>query len=92
MSSNRRSDPHSSTPLDTFRWRGRIVTGENKLITNTLASGLDDYPRAPLPSDQEFHVDLFCWILTSARIMSRLEQVLLSKSPKEGNITSFLTL
>lgn len=32
-----------------FRWRGRTAN-------HTLASGIDDYPRAALPSDDEIHV------------------------------------
>ena len=32
-----------------FRWRGRTAN-------HTLSSGLDDYPRAPTPTDDEIHV------------------------------------
>lgn len=71
---------------DTFRWRGRAATSEHKLIANTLASGLDDYPRSPLPSEQEFHLDLFCWVFTAARIMSRLETTLSARAHKEGAV------
>ncbi|KAJ2778238.1 Processing alpha glucosidase I [Coemansia javaensis] len=38
-----------------YRWRGRSMD-------HTLASGLDDYPRARPPSSGELHVDLFAWV------------------------------
>jgi len=47
---------------------------------------LDDYRRSPLPSEQEFHLDLFCWIFTAARVMSRLERTLLARAHKEGAV------
>lgn len=65
----------SDTYLGSFRWRGRS-SGDGKVIPNTLASGLDDYPRAPIPSPEEHHVDLHCWMTKAAAIMARLEEVL----------------
>ena len=51
-----------------FRWRGREDNG--RLVNPlTLASGLDDFPRASHPSDQERHVDLRAWMATSYRSM-----------------------
>jgi mannosyl-oligosaccharide glucosidase len=75
--------PGGKGPLDTeaadtsssFRWRGR-TTVDDKLIANTLASGLDDYPRSAIPSLLEYHVDLFSWMAKATAIMSRLEGVL----------------
>jgi mannosyl-oligosaccharide glucosidase len=46
-----------------FRWRSRTVN-------HTLASGLDDYPRAPTPSDAELHLDLQCWMTMSASLLA----------------------
>jgi len=55
--------PHS------FRWRGRTQN-------HTLASGLDDYPRALNPSEGELHVDLQSWMVKSSQIMMNIAKVL----------------
>ncbi len=55
----------------TFRWRGRNLDG--KLNPNTLASGLDDYPRASEPSNEERHVDLLCWMIKVNKDVYNLE-------------------
>lgn len=56
-----------------FRWRGRSLS-DNKNIPNTLASGLDDYPRGLFPSAEEKHLDLHCWVLKATLIMDRLQK------------------
>jgi len=48
---------------NSFRWRGRT---EN----HTLTSGLDDYPRIKIPSENEMHLDLACWMSKMALILS----------------------
>lgn len=58
-----------------FYWRGRTVN-------HTLASGLDDYPRAFEPSEEEMHLDLFCWMAISNRVLSKVQSVLF---PNEKN-------
>eukprot|EP01133_Synstelium_polycarpum_P014239 gene14239-16801_t len=50
---------------NTFRWRGRKVN-------HTLASGLDDYPRANPPSTSEIHVDLSSWVAFAAESLSKI--------------------
>ncbi|GAB5369467.1 hypothetical protein AAMO2058_001407000 [Amorphochlora amoebiformis] len=54
-----------------FRWRGREVE-EDRLHPNTLASGLDDYPRATHPDESEYHVDMLCWAIAVTRAMGNL--------------------
>ena len=61
--------------LGTFRWRGRRED-KSRLMTNTLASGLDDYPRSAVASEDEFHVDLLSWIIKSLDIMRQLKDFL----------------
>ncbi|KAN0016271.1 hypothetical protein ACTFIU_006235 [Dictyostelium citrinum] len=54
---------------NSFRWRGRK-------INHTLASGLDDYPRASEPSTSEVHVDLNSWVAFFAKSLSTLTKYL----------------
>ncbi|RLN94146.1 hypothetical protein BBJ28_00021389, partial [Nothophytophthora sp. Chile5] len=63
--------PRMDEKTMSFRWRGR-VPNDGKLISNTLSSGLDDYPRASSPSDREMHVDLLSWMIRSSDIMAKL--------------------
>jgi len=55
----------------TYRWRGRDA-GDGRLNPMTLASGLDDFPRATVPTESERHVDLLGWLAFFSRFMARL--------------------
>ena len=50
--------------------------------------GLDDYPRSPLPSESEYHVDLFCWMAKTTAVMARLETALEHNSASNSLIKS----
>jgi len=50
---------------NTFRWKGRT-------LTYCLPSGMDDYPRAPILTDAEAHLDLQVWMIVSTRTLSHI--------------------
>ncbi|CAM9169154.1 unnamed protein product [Discosporangium mesarthrocarpum] len=53
-------------------WRGRDHR-DGRLNALTLASGLDDFPRASHPSEtSEWHVDALCWLALGCRVMDKL--------------------
>ncbi|KAF9977520.1 Processing alpha glucosidase I [Actinomortierella ambigua] len=52
-----------------YRWRGRTPS-------HTLTSGLDDYPRAAVPSVGELHVDLLSWIGFYAKQLTRIAELM----------------
>ncbi len=52
-----------------FSWKGRT-------ISYCLPSGLDDYPRAPILTDQEAHLDLQSWMVISTRTLARVARLL----------------
>lgn len=58
-----------------FRWRGRssdVKSPDGYPLT--LASGLDDYPRAEIPSLRERHVDLHSWMTWASGILAKLSE------------------
>jgi mannosyl-oligosaccharide glucosidase len=50
-----------------YRWRGRTAT-------HVLTSGLDDYPRAAVPSSGELHLDLACWMAFFGKTMAEIAE------------------
>lgn len=56
----------------TFRWHDRNATTNLELNPGTLSSGFDDYPRATHPTNQEYHLDLRCWLAMSASVLVQL--------------------
>lgn len=60
-------EPYSRS--EAYRWRGRTQD-------HCLTSGLDDYPRAAVPSPAELHVDLLSWVGMMARAMKDFATIL----------------
>lgn len=59
-----------------YLWHGRDAKTVKQLNPLTLTSGLDDYPRASHPTDDERHVDLRCWIAFASGVMARIAKSL----------------
>lgn len=66
-----------------FRWRGRRVD-HSRVLPNTLASGLDDFPRGVTPSVQEQHLDMLSWAALAAEVMAELEEALQLPEPERS--------
>nr|XP_043606881.1 mannosyl-oligosaccharide glucosidase GCS1 [Erigeron canadensis] len=63
-----------------YYWHGRKESQTIfELNPKTLSSGLDDYPRASHPTEDERHLDLRCWMLLAADCMHSISEQLIRK-------------
>nr|XP_023904971.1 mannosyl-oligosaccharide glucosidase GCS1-like [Quercus suber] len=69
--------------MSSYYWHGRDVTTTCELNPKTLSAGLDDYPRASHPSEDERHLDLRCWMYLASDCMHSIAE-LLDKDTKPG--------
>ncbi|KAK9276690.1 hypothetical protein L1049_006226 [Liquidambar formosana] len=65
----------SGKEMSSYFWHGRDNATIRELNPKSLSSGLDDYPRASHPSEEERHVDLRCWMLLAADCMHSIAEL-----------------
>ncbi|EOX99908.1 Glucosidase 1 isoform 1 [Theobroma cacao] len=73
----------SGKDIGSYYWHGRDKSTIRELNPKTLSSGLDDYPRASHPSEDERHLDLRCWMLLAADCLHSIAE-LIDKENKPG--------
>ncbi|XP_062606272.1 uncharacterized protein LOC134268085 [Saccostrea cucullata] len=74
-----------------FYWRGRNSSAEMELIPYTFASGLDDYPRASHPDENERHLDLRCWMAMASGVLVNIAKRIGEDSSTYEKISKDLT-
>ena len=75
-----------------YYWRGRNADTNKELNPQTLTSGLDDYPRASHPTDDERHLDLRCWMAYASKVMASIAEVTGNTQDKQSYYTHYQTL
>ncbi|KAL5762404.1 hypothetical protein ACOSP7_018668 [Xanthoceras sorbifolium] len=73
----------SGKEMSTYFWHGRDNSTTRELNPKTLSSGLDDYPRASHPSEEECHLDLRCWMLLAADSLHAITELCESGSERK---------
>jgi mannosyl-oligosaccharide glucosidase len=57
-----------------------------------LTSGLDDYPRASHPTDQERHLDLRCWMTLASNVIAKIAELTNNLNDKQKYFEYYLLL
>ncbi|XP_030497086.2 mannosyl-oligosaccharide glucosidase GCS1 [Cannabis sativa] len=65
----------SGKEVGSYYWHGRDNMTRRELNPKTLSSGLDDYPRASHPTEDERHLDLRCWMLLAADCLHSITEL-----------------
>ncbi|KAK8928705.1 Mannosyl-oligosaccharide glucosidase GCS1 [Platanthera zijinensis] len=69
------NNTQSGKDVASFYWHGRDNVTAKELNPKTLSSGLDDYPRASHPNDDEQHLDLRCWMLLASDCLHSIAEI-----------------
>ncbi|XP_020592219.1 mannosyl-oligosaccharide glucosidase GCS1 [Phalaenopsis equestris] len=84
------NNTQSAKNATAFYWHGRDNATTMELNPKTLSSGLDDYPRASHPSEDERHLDLWCWMHLASDCLHSIAEIIgmQNSSAKDYNLTA----